>query len=186
ILEAGKVHVIRSHERSSANRSPSRNRRGNTMRLSLVVPVALSLCLVAGAAVAGAAITSGSPVAGNVTNPTYLEDWTFTGTAGQRILVTAVTTSGTLDTNILLKKPGGGVLETSTQFDRLDWVLTASGTYTIEIQDVGLNDAGTYAMTFLNVTAGPLTSGGDADGGAILSSDVKTGSMSGPSDMDAF
>jgi hypothetical protein len=156
------------------------------MRLRLVVPVALSLCLITSAAFAGGAITSGSTVTSNIAGPSYLEDWTFSGTAGQRIIVTAVTTSGTLDTNILLKKPGGGVLETSTQYDRLDWVLTASGTYTIEIQDVGLSHTGGYNMTFLNVTAGPLTSGADADGGAILSSDVKTGTMSGASDVDAF
>src|SRR5262245_4131206 len=148
------------------------------MRLHLVVPTALSLLVISTAAFAGGPITSGSTVAGTVTNPTYLESWTFSGVTGQRVVITAVNTSGGIDTNILLKKPGGVIDTQSFNQDRVDWTLTATGTYTIEVQDAGLNDAGNYNITFLNVTAGPYTSGADLDGGAIVSSDVKTGTMS--------
>lgn len=156
------------------------------MRLHLVVPIALSLTLLTGTAFAGGAITSGATVAGSVSGPSYLEQWTFSGITGQRVVITAVNTGGTLDTNILLKKPGGVIDTQSFNQDRIDWTLTATGIYTIEVQDAGLNDAGNYNITFLNVTAGPYTSGADTDGGAILSSDVKTGTMSGASDVDAF
>jgi FlgD Ig-like domain len=158
------------------------------MRLRLVVLAAsLSLALITNAARAGGPIVSGNTVAGNITGPSYIESWTFSGTAGNRVLVTAITTSGALNTNIVLKAPGGGAVVANTSSgDGLDYQLASTGTFTLEIQDYALANAGGYALAFTNVTAGPLTGGGDTDGGAIVSSDIKTGTMSGPADMDCF
>ncbi|HEX6791419.1 MAG TPA: FlgD immunoglobulin-like domain containing protein [Candidatus Krumholzibacteria bacterium] len=157
------------------------------MRTAPLVLIALCALLASSSVFAAGPITSGTTVSGSVSGPSYLESWTFSGTAGNRILVTAITTSGALNTSIVLKAPGGGAVEANTNSgDRLDWQLVATGTYTIQIEDFGLNDAGNYAIAFLNVTAGPLTGGGDTDGGAIVSADIKTGTMSGPGDLDAF
>ena len=117
--------------------------------------LALFLCLASSFAHAAGPITSGTTTTGSVTSPTYLESWTFSGTAGNRIVVSAITTSGSMNTNIVLRAPGGGAVEANTNSgDRLDWTLVATGTYTIQIEDYQLNDIGSYAMSFLNITAG--------------------------------
>ncbi len=157
------------------------------MRLRLVVPIAWSLSFIAVAAFAGGPLTSGTTTAGSVAGPSYIESWTFTGTAGNRVIANAITTGGLMNTTIILKAPGGGVIVQDTQTgDRLDYQLASTGTYTLEIQDYGLNDVGTYALAFTNITAGPLSGGGDTDGGAIVSADVTAGTISGPADFDAF
>ncbi|HET6462876.1 MAG TPA: hypothetical protein VFH33_03665, partial [Candidatus Krumholzibacteria bacterium] len=157
------------------------------MRLRLVVLIVLSLMLVTSAAFAGGALTSGTTVAGSVAGPSYIESWTFTGTAGNRVIANAITTAGAMNTTIVLKAPGGGVVVSDTQSgDRLDYQLASTGTFTLEVQDYGLNDAGSYALAFANITAGPLSGGGDTDGGAIVSSEIKTGTISGPADFDVF
>jgi hypothetical protein len=156
------------------------------MRPRILALIALCFLPASRVALAAGPITSGTTTSGSVSGPSYLESWTFSGTTGHRVIITAITTSGALNTNIVLKAPGGGVEANTNSGDRLDWQLAATGTYTIEVQDFGLNDTGAYAIGLLNVTAGPLTSGGDADGGAIASADVKNGTTSGPGDIDAF
>jgi hypothetical protein len=155
------------------------------MRICPLVFVLLA-GLAASSAFAAGPITSGTTVAGSVTGPGYFESWTFSGTAGQRVIVTAITTSGTLNTGIVLKAPGGSVELDTNGGDRLDWQLVATGTYTIEVHDLGHNDTGNYALAFTNLTAGPLLGGGDADGGPVASADIVSGTTSGPADIDAF
>ena len=157
------------------------------MRLRPVALIVLSLILITSAAFAGGPLTSGTTVTGSVAGPSYIESWTFTGTAGNRVLVNAITTSGSLNTNIVLKAPGGGsVVATSSGGDGLDYQLASTGTFTLEVQDYSLANAGGYALAFTNITAGALTGGGDTDGGPIVSSEIKTGTMSGPADFDCF
>ena len=148
------------------------------------IPV-LFLMLAVGMARAAGPITSGSTEAGSLSGPGFSETWTFSGTIGDRVLIGAVTTSGSVNTSITLKAPGGAN-EFVTTNDRIDHALMNTGTYTIVIEDVGLNDAGTYALGLLNVTAGPLGSGSDPDGGGIASSEYATGTTSGAADFDAF
>jgi len=157
------------------------------MRLQrpFVVASVILVLFAAHSAFAGGAITSGTTVAGTLSGPSYLESWTFSGSSGQRVLINAVTTSGNVDTNIILKAPGGAVLAQTT-VDQVDYQIATNGTFTIEISDAGLNDAGTYSIAFTNITAGPLAGGGDSDGGPIVSADVVTGTMSGAADMDCF
>ena len=52
------------------------------------------------------------------------------------------------------------------------------------IQDYGLNDAGTYDISFLKIP-GAVSSAGDPDGGAIASGQTLSGSTV-PSDLDGF
>ncbi|MCA9759727.1 MAG: hypothetical protein KDA27_28275, partial [Candidatus Eisenbacteria bacterium] len=158
---------------------PSLARAARPAVLALVALVALLTIaggspLAVGSALAGGPIVSGETQPGTLTSPTYLESWTFSGTSGHRVLISAVRASGSLDTRIRLKNPGGTEV-VNTNSDRVDYQLLATGTYTIEIEDVGLNDAGTYALSFLNVTSGPYTSGTDPDGAAIGSGEVKAG-----------
>ncbi|MEZ4649118.1 MAG: FlgD immunoglobulin-like domain containing protein [Candidatus Eisenbacteria bacterium] len=157
--------------------------RASLRTLRALVAVGGSL-LAGGSALAGGPIVSGETQPGTLTNPTYLESWTFSGTSGHRVLLSAVRTSGSLDTRIRLRNPGGTeVVNTNT--DRVDYQLLDTGTYTLDIEDVGLNDAGTYALSFVDITSGPYTSGSDPDGAAIGSGEVKTGTND-IADFDAF
>jgi FlgD Ig-like domain len=133
---------------------------------------------------AGGAITSGSTVAGSVAGPTFSETWTFTGNTNDEVVFTAVTTSGALNTNLVLKAPGGAVVSTTTT-DRTDFKLTSSGTWTIVISDAALANAGNYNLTLIDL-AGTLNSGGDSDGGAIASGQILTGTTNAASDLDAY
>ncbi|NOT32643.1 MAG: T9SS type A sorting domain-containing protein [Candidatus Eisenbacteria bacterium] len=159
------------------------------MRFAPPLRVMLALCSLlataAPAAFAAGPLTSGTVVSGTIAGPTFTETWTFSGSNGQRVLISAVTTSGAPNTSIVLRAPGGTVTWNSSA-DRLDFQLTANGTWTVEISDVGLNDAGGYSIGFVNLTIGPYTSGGDLDGGAIVSAEIKTGSNAAIGDFDVF
>src|SRR5439155_437736 len=99
----------------------------------------------------------------------------FPVSAGDWIIITAVATSGTLDTTIDLYPPGGGPREATTDRggggggDRLDHQLAQSGLYTIVIYDHTLSRTGDYKITLLKIPAGPLSSPEDKDGGFIAS-----------------
>jgi hypothetical protein len=86
-------------------------------RLFSVLALILAVVFTSRSAAAGGPLSSGSTVAGSVAGPTFLEQWTFTGTAGQRIIVVAVTTNGLLNTDIVLKAPGGSTEASSPAGD---------------------------------------------------------------------
>ena len=86
----------------------------------------------------------------------------FYGQAGERVIITAVTTSGNLDTTIYLYPPGGGPAEANTFSsntgtplggDRLDYQLKNTGLYTFVIQDATLSRTGTYNISFSKIPA---------------------------------
>ena len=113
--------------------------------MRLLALVALVLVLAPHSVLAAGPITSGTTVAGSIGGPSYLETWTFSGTAGNRIIVTAITTSGGLNTSIVLKQPVGGAIEANTNSgDRLDWQLAATGTYTIQVRARNVGSPAVY------------------------------------------
>ena len=136
----------------------------------------------------GGPIASAAVVSGQMNAPGDFDAFTFTGAIGDRILFAAIETGGAgFDTQISLYPPGGGERETLTSGgNRLDHQLLASGTYTVVIEDNALTHTGSYKATLLNLTAGPLTSGADPDGGTIASAQVKSGTISPTPDFDAF
>ncbi len=131
-------------------------------------------------------ITSGETLSRTIGSPDFRNTFQFTGSAGERVVINAVTTSGALDTEILLYPPGGGPAEGSTNQgilgggDQMDRQLLQSGTYTIVIQDHGLNDAGSYNLTFLKMPPG------DPSGAAVTSGQTLNRTINGPSDLEGF
>ena len=122
--------------------------------------------------------TDGGPMAsaqvktGTISGVGDLDAFTFSGTFGQRVIVDCVATGGaSYNSSFALYPPTGGPAATSTTGDRLELQLPATGTWTLMVYDNGLNDAGNYELSLLNVTGGPLTTGGDTDGGPILSNE---------------
>jgi hypothetical protein len=133
------------------------------------------------------AIVSGETLSGTIDVASDMDAFQFDGEEGDRVLITAVTTSGSLNTVIYLYDPFGAIeADTEPSGDKLDHSLQQSGTYTIMVQDYGLNDTGTYNISFLDVPDGPLSSPGDPDGGPIVSGETLSGTIDAASDMDAF
>jgi len=166
-------------------------------RVRSVVPslllslMALFLALVWSVSVALAAdrgpINSGETKIGfAISAPSYLDTWTFEGSAGDRVLITAEPTSGSLDSCIDLYPPGGGEKEASSGLgDALDHQLQQTGLYTIVVYDAYFDDSGTYNITMLKIP-GPVSSAEDPDGGPIASGETLSGAINVASDLDAF
>src|SRR5262249_60740385 len=112
-----------------------------------------------------------------------LDAYRFPGPAGDRVLVSAIPTSGPLTTPVYLSPPGGGD-PVMIADDRLDYQLPQGGTYTVVVQDDDLGDAGNYNLSLLDVTSGPFTSVADANGGPIVSAAVVSGQMNAAGDLD--
>ncbi len=137
-------------------------------------------------------INSGETKSGTIGAPSYMDTWTFEGQAGDRVIINVVTTSGDLNTCIILYPPDGGPAEASTcdscfynhGGDQLSAQLQKTGLYTAIVSDVCLSRAGTYNITFLKIP-GAVTSSEDPDGGSIASGETSSGSIIA-SDMDAF
>jgi hypothetical protein len=102
------------------------------------------------------------------------------------VLIAAVATSGSVNTTIYLYPPGGGLPTALTGADRLEFQLNATGTWTIEIEDSGLDTPGGYNIALLNVTAGPWTTAGDLDGGSIIPATPVAGQANPIADFDGF
>ena len=135
----------------------------------------------------GGAIASSDVRSGTISGIGDIDCFMFTGTVGQRVLIDCVVTSGaSLNTFVGLYAPNGGAALVATPTDRIDYQLPSSGTWTIMVVDNGLDNDGGYDLSLLNVTAGPITAGGDSDGGAIVSNEIKTGQFQQGVDFDAF
>ena len=141
---------------------------------------------------AGSDIVSGVTTNGSVDVASDMDAFRFWSSEGARVVITAVTTSGSLDTCITLYPPDGGPAEAGTcdcfwgGGDQLDHQLIKTGIYTMVIQDgCSLSKTGTYNASLLKIP-GPVNSNIDVDGGAISSGQTLSGTINVPSDMDAF
>ena len=93
----------------------------------------------------------------DISPPLYKDTWNFNGQEGSHVTITAVTTSGALDTCITLYPPDGGPPEANTcgycgitgGGDLLDHQLQKTGLYTIVVKDNCLSNSGTYNISFL-------------------------------------
>jgi hypothetical protein len=134
-------------------------------------------------------ILSGETKVGlNIVSPSYMDTWTFNGQAGYRVIITAIPTSGNLDTYLILYPPGGGAAEAEPAAFWYDWIdhqLEKSGTYTILVKDYELKKSGTYNINLLKIP-GAVSSPEDPDGGPIASGETLSGTIDAPSDRDAF
>ena len=139
------------------------------------------------AAWAGGVIASAETKTGAFSAPSYQDAWTFSGTAGDRVVITASGTTSGVHPEIYLYPPGGGPSEASVtgfgDWKRLDHQIEATGTYTILAQEYGQDNTGGYGISLAKIP-GALTSPSDADGGAIVSAQTLAGTLSPASDTD--
>src|SRR5690606_37084246 len=123
---------------------------------------------------------------GSYTTPDF-DAYRFNATAGDRILIANVATGGGgHNTMTYLYPPGGGAPIVASGADRTDHQLSLTGTSTSVTGESGYDQAGAYALSLLNVTAGPYSDANDPDGGPLASAEVRTGNSHVVSDFDAF
>jgi hypothetical protein len=133
----------------------------------------------------GGVVVSGQIASGTVNAVSDVDAFTFAGMSGERVLLNAVTTTGTLDTAIQLVAPSGALAEMSYGTDQLSALLAESGTYTALVEDHSLTHTGTYNLAVQRVV-GMLGSVQDPDGSAISCGQTLTGSIGLAADMDVF
>ncbi len=131
------------------------------------------------------ALYSGQTLTYPIEAPTYQDVYQINGAAGDRVLVNATPTSGTLDTSIALYSQSG-VLEAETTTAHFDWQLQGAGAYTLVIADDDLADPGVYNISFLQLPNGPLNFTGDPDGRMVNPGETWSGSIGAASDLDAY
>jgi hypothetical protein len=129
---------------------------------------------------AGGAINSGETKSGNISGPSYLDSWTFEGQEGERVVIGFAEAAGTrLYTKyIYLYPPGGGPQEAFNAGPNvsLSAKLKHTGTYTIVLQDDGLDNAFSYNVSLVK---------GTGSEGAIVSGQTLSGSIV-PSGLKAY
>ncbi|MCA9730325.1 MAG: T9SS type A sorting domain-containing protein, partial [Candidatus Eisenbacteria bacterium] len=96
----------------------------------------------------GGHIASTADIAGRIAPIPDFDPYQFNGVTGDTIHVSAVTTSGSINTMIYLYPPSGGSAVIATASDQVTLVLPSSGAWGLVIEDSGLNDTGTYNLTF--------------------------------------
>jgi hypothetical protein len=109
----------------------------------------------------GGLVVSGQTVGARINAPSDLDAFQFYGNVGERVLIYAIKTNGTLDTTVALYPPGGGAAEaqgwmTGYGGDSIDHQLLRSGLYTIVVADYGLSRTGDYTVNVTKIP-GPAT-----------------------------
>ncbi len=148
----------------------------------------------------GGVIASGATMAGQLYPRADTDVFQFEGQAGDRVIITTAETSYNIQPEIYLyppaclppscaDPPGPTPWEAADTGDfnehRLEHVLEKAGTYTIVVNDCGLNTVGTYAIA-LGKIPGAATSTSETDGGTITSGATLTGTLLGQADTDIY
>ncbi|MBC6422641.1 MAG: pre-peptidase C-terminal domain-containing protein [Hormoscilla sp. SP5CHS1] len=86
---------------------------------------------------------------GTIDSIAELDTYTFNGTAGDSIVFQMRGTSGGVDPRIQIYRPDGTLLDSvaSDNFAQRNIVLEQDGTYTVLINDNGVNEAGDYSIS---------------------------------------
>ncbi len=143
--------------------------------------VALGIVVLGGpfSAYAQTPIACGQTLAGNIASPAQRDSYTFSGNAGEAVIITAVGLASPLCTYAELYNSSG----TRLTFNNCNgttgsFALPATGTYTISIFDAGLNDTGNYEVN-LQFTTGRCGTG-------ISCAQTRTGTLANRTQHDVY
>src|SRR5262249_46198621 len=95
----------------------------------------------------GSVIKPGQVKTGQITGPGDFDAYWFTGSAGENAHFNAITTSGALNTNIIVYPPDGSAAVVYTSTDDVSYMLGQTGRYAIVIEDNSDTHTGTYQLT---------------------------------------
>ena len=137
----------------------------------------------------GGAIVSAQTLTGTFNLASDTDLFQFTAAANERVVITATGTDvWCLSGDLSVSTRRQSIRDSATgagSSKRLDYQLLQTGTYTIMVQDYGLNTTGDYAISLAKLP-GAVTSPTDGDGGAIVSAQTLTGTFNLASDTDLF
>ena len=131
-------------------------------------------------------IRSGETVSGTIESADSFNNWQFYGETGERIVVYALKTQGSMSGAYLkLYDPNGSIEDQNAGSLGIDGQLKKTGLYEISVEPAGKSGTGDYSLTFQKIP-GPVSAPGDLDGGIVLPGMKYTGTIDDISDFDAY
>jgi FG-GAP-like repeat/Viral BACON domain len=97
-------------------------------------------------------ISCGQTLSGTISSPSQIDTYTFSANANEIVSIAIASTSGTLCARADLYSPTGVFIDFTPCNSHSLFTLSATGTYTIQVYDTGLNDTGTYNVNLQFVT----------------------------------
>ncbi len=133
-------------------------------------------------------IHSAETRAGSFANATEVDTFTFSGSAGQVVLLMMSAESpATNEPRLDLRSPSNALVASSHAYNTTEigpQVLPESGTYAVEAR-LWVGSSGNYSLSLL-VFGGATTSAADGDGGEMQSAETVSGTMDARADTDAW
>ena len=154
---------------------------------TLYVSLACFFCFLSAAwGVENPQIRSGETITGTIESASSSDNWSFYGEAGDRIVVCAIKTSGSMSGAYIKLYNKDASIESQNDGDPgLDIQLKKTGLYTLSVEAVAHSGTGIYSLTFQKIP-GPVSAPGDLDGGTITPGIEYTGNIDDVSDFDAY
>jgi len=142
----------------------------------------LSVCL----GVESLPIRSGETVSGTIESADSFNRWSFYGETGERVLMYALKTSGSMSGAYLkLYDTGGSVEDQNPGSSGIDRQLKKTGLYEISVEASAQSGTGDYSLTFQKIP-GPVSAPDDLDGGTVIPGMKYSGTIDDISDFDAY
>ena len=131
-------------------------------------------------------LRSGETITGTIESASSTDNWSFYGEAGDRVVICAIKTSGSMSGAYLkLYDKDGSVESQNSGSTGIDHQLKKTGLYTLSVEANAQSGTGNYSLTFLKIP-GPISAPGDLDGGTMIPGMKYTGTINDESDFDSF
>ena len=118
--------------------------------------------------------------------PRSFNRWSFYGESGERVIMYALKTSGSMSGAYLkLYDTGGSVEDQNPGSSGIDRQLKKTGLYEISVEAGAQSGTGDYSLTFQKLP-GPVSAPGDLDGGTVIPGMKYSGTIDEISDFDAY
>jgi hypothetical protein len=131
-------------------------------------------------------LRSGETITGTIESASSTYNWSFYGEAGDRVLICAVKTSGSMSGAYLKLYDKDSLIETQNSGNPgIDNQLEKTGLYTLSVEAGAHSGTGNYSLTFLKIP-GPVSAPGDLDGGTMIPGMKYSGTIDAVSDLDAY
>ena len=131
-------------------------------------------------------IRSGETLTGTIESISSTDKWSFYGEAGDRVVICAMKTSGSMSGAYLkLYDRDGSVESQNSASSGIDKQLKKTGLYTLSVEANAPSGTGKYSLTFQKIP-GPVSAPGDLDGCTMISGMKYPGTINDVSDFDSF
>ena len=131
-------------------------------------------------------LRSGETITGTIESAASTDNRSFYGEAGDRVVIHAIKTSGSMSGAYLkLYDKDGSVESQNSGSAGIDHQLKKTGLYTLSVEANAHSGTGNYSLTFQKIP-GPVSAPGDLDGGTMIPGMKYTGTIDDVSDFDAY